>query len=509
MRVALLVPRRDDHGHRDRLWAACKARWQALHPAWDISEGYHTDGPFNRSAAINTAASQAGEWDIGVVIDSDILLHPEQAEAAVRTAYDTGRVTWGHREWWGLGNRPTHELLRHPDRLLVPDFVPDEAGMIKNPISWSCFIAIPRKAWEVIGGFDERFRGWGWEDMAFQALARGLADGGRKPESRMDGPVYHLFHPRSPGLGRATPGVDGVLSERLGRRYMVAMRRDYNIHDRPTKVVAHEDLTQDIENLRHDDAKLNRRARQLGLPDWSDWWPTLEELCAHQGPPSSVALVVHSGGSADVWPVRRGYLERSLASLGEMVDYPFERKVIYSDWPDGTDIEELAQAHGFSVEGKGNLGYTKSMQALWQYIREQPSSHVFLTEDDFTFDREVDIAQMVEVLDGNPHLVQISLLRNPVFEPETKPGTILGHPTAAFTLRNGGPVAWLEHTRYFTVNPTLISRALCNRPWPATQHSEAVYGRQILRKGQHHAAIWGKGEQWVTHIGAERTGGPY
>jgi predicted glycosyltransferase involved in capsule biosynthesis len=45
----------------------------------------------------------------------------------------------------------------------------------------------------MVGGFDERFRGWGWEDRAFFIACDTLCG-----HDRISGPVRHLWHPRSP-----------------------------------------------------------------------------------------------------------------------------------------------------------------------------------------------------------------------------------------------------------------------------------------------------------------------
>lgn len=506
-RVVILVPRRADHGHRDSVWAAARARWEALHPEWDIVEGHHEEGPFNRSAAVNAAARDAGEWDVALIIDSDVFLPPEHVREAVDTAVRTGRVTWAHRRWVGLSQNATGRLLLRPSDLLDPAYEPRGRDIDKaNPISWSCCIALTREAWDRIGGFDERFRGWGWEDMAFQSVACGIVG-----HERIEGDVFHLWHPRSPGLGRGAFDVDSITNARLGLRYMMALRRDHGLHDRHVPSTP-EEMERDMGNLRRNDARMAVRAKRFGLPDWSDWWPTLEELVSGKVASRSVALVVHSGGEPDRWQERSGYLRQALVSLAEHIDYPWERRVIFSDWGEQPGLQTIADEFGYSVVGpRERIGYTNSMRALWKYLRQEvTTSHVFLAEDDFLLDRDVDIASMAKVLDEHGEIVQMALLRDAFYEPERVEGTILGHPRVEFTERQNGAGRWLEHRRFFTVNPMLMPRSVALWPWPKAQHSEAVFGRSLFRyRKEARAAFWGSGEPWITHIGEVRAGGRY
>jgi hypothetical protein len=283
------------------------------------------------------------------------------------------------------------------------------------------------------------------------------------------------------------------------------------MHDRPVPSDAAE-MERDIANLRRDDAQAALRAKRLGLPDWSDWWPTLEELRDGRSPSgASVALVVHSGGAPETWEDRSGYLLRSLASLAEHVDWPWTQRVIFSDWGPQPALAAIAQEHGYELAGpEVRLGYTNSMRALWKYLRKTDATHLFLTEDDFLIDRDVDIEAMASTLDAEPQLAQLALLRHPCYPAEMDPATILGHPRDAFTERRSDGVAWLEHRRFFTVNPTLIPRWLLAWPWPKGLHSEAVFGRSLFRyRKDVCAAFWGSGEPWISHIGEVRAATVY
>lgn len=503
MNTVILVPRRADHGHRDAVWAFCRARWEAHFPDLRIFEGHHDEGLFNRSAAVNRAAQAAGDWDIALVIDADVMVRVSQVRAALATADRTGRVTWAHRRWSGI---PQGESAHIIDGAQLDAELSGIGRLVArtNPISWSCCIAVPRKVFDDIGGFDERFKGWGWEDMAFQSLIVGLYG-----HERIEGDVYHLWHPRSPERVY-TPAF--VANARLGRRYMVALRRDHGKHDRID--AGPEDLSQDVANLLRDDAKLSRRARRLGMPDWDSWWPTLAELrdgakTGVAGPGPTISVVMHSGGNADAWSVRSEYLRKALASFSARVSGPIVQRVIFSDWANQRELDEIASERGFYVVGGGHRGYTDSMRAMWSYIsRKARGEYVFLIEDDFVYEQDINLAALVRVLDANSHLAQVALLRDAFYASEREKGGILGWPLEQFTPKRSNEHSWLEHDLFFTANPALFRRSLANVPWPRTPSSERVFGDRLTRSGQRYA-FWGDGQNQIRHIGEVRAGASY
>lgn len=535
-KVVILVPWRTDDGPRAAVWKACKSRWEALFPDWPVYEGRSPDGPFNRSAAINDAAREAGEWDVAVIIDADVMLKAGNVREAVERAAKTGKVTWAHRRWRGISEEATRRLTR-------PDPVWAEAALGKGgiehsdldadidlivekttPMSWSCCIAIRRDAWDKVGGFDERFAGWGFEDIAFQAATGGLVGW-----DRVEGDVLNFWHPRVPGAGRAdktgsayTP--QALVNGRLGMRYMVALRRDHRLTDRP-EPAGEDEIARDIRNLERQDAEFAKDQHPLDRPRWEGWWPTLQELIdgakdMHIGPvagPPRVTLVVTSGGKAETWEDRRSYLEASLASLSKVTG-PIVQRVIYSDWPDDIrtgELQEIASRHGFYVVGEGNHGHTGMRQRLWKYLaKHAQGDYIFATEDDFGYDQPVDLDAMLAVLRKQPHLAQLALLRDACYPDERETGGILGWPLPAFTFHAG----WFSHREFWTNNPSLFRKALTERPWPDTREnpitgrgpgSEVIFGRQLTRDPRIRYGFWGSGEPWVRHLGVVRAGTGY
>lgn len=527
MKAVLLVPRRA-HPERDKLWEWCRARWERYFPDLEIHEGHHDEGPFNRSAAINTAAR--GDWDVGIVIDADVFLRESQVRAAIAGAL-AGRVTWGHRRWRGLHEDHTRRVIRH-GLDFGPEIDRDDMDVLverTNPRSWSCCIAIPRATWDDMGGFDERFVGWGYEDMAFKSLVTSLY-----PWGYVDGDVYHLWHPRSEerivkGQPAITASPEYVMNARLGRRYMVAAYRDHGIGDDHGPIP--DDLrARHVRNLTLDDAKLALTSRHLKLPDWSDWWPTLEELregakLHHAGPRATVTVIVHTGGLPENWPARREYLRRSLTSLHDQVHGPIVQRVVYDCWGDEAiraEIEAMLP-DGFYVVGPDPetvkawfapgqpdwKPYQGSTAAMFGYLdKRAKGSYVYQTEDDFLHERPVDLGPMIETLDRDPHLVQVALLRDP-YPSEAAKGGILGHPVERFTPAGRNGDSRLEHRLFFTCNPSLFRKSLTARRWPSGRHSETLFGQALFRDPKLRAAFWGTGEPWITHLGEVRAGTGY
>lgn len=516
-RVVFLVPRRNDNGHRDEVWEYAKRRWQRYMPDVEIFEGHHDDGPFNRSAAVNRASDAAGDWDFGIVIDSDVLLSVSQVRAAIAKAQETGHVTWGHRRWRGIREDATKRIIADrydPNQDLPADLDRDKLDLIverTNPLSWSCCIVIPRSVWDDMGGFDERFQGWGFEDMAFQSVVCGLYGW-----ERIEGDVIHLWHPRSEeriikGETRDTATPEYVVNARLGRRYMVALRRDHQLHDRGDTPTTEEERQRDIRNLRADDAKYATVVKRLGLPDWSEWWPTLEELrdgakaARGQASGAKVTLVVHTGGEAETWEERSRYLRESLASLASNVTGPIVQRVIFSDWHDRfqPELEAIAVEHGFYVVGGGHHGYIDSMRRKWEYLSKRArGDYIFATEDDFIYDRPVDLAPMLETLRENPGLAQIALLRGAYYAREHEAGGVLESLSTPIELVNHRDYPFVRHRDHWTANPALFRKAITKTAWPRSKSSERLFGDALLRDKDVAFAYWGSGEPWVTHIGA-------
>jgi hypothetical protein len=205
MRTVVLVPRRADGGRRDVLWAWLARRWAIEHPDWEVFEGHHNDGLFNRSAAINSAAKAAGRWDVAVIADADSLVGADQIDAAVAKAVDTGAMVIAYEQYCYLNKTMS-------DRIMA-GWTGSWWDGVEFTLANTCsnMNVVTRKLWNAVGGFDEGFEGWGWEDCAFSSASAAL--GGRE---RVPGVLWHLWHQPSQENNQDSPEWQAGLA-RLNR----------------------------------------------------------------------------------------------------------------------------------------------------------------------------------------------------------------------------------------------------------------------------------------------------
>lgn len=196
MRVVILVPRRAGFFDRDILWKFTRPKWEAHHD-WPIFEGHHNEGPFNRARAINDAAEAAGHWDVALVIDSDIWIEPNQVRSSVDVAYCTGGFVVTSAERWMLSAEGTTTILQGYKGSWLP-FVRQRYGDIEDPhgAQVSSCVAIPRRLWDELGGFDEGHVGYGWEDVSFRSACETMTD--KATVFLGPHPNWHFHHKPSP-----------------------------------------------------------------------------------------------------------------------------------------------------------------------------------------------------------------------------------------------------------------------------------------------------------------------
>lgn len=448
-RVAFIVPRRPDGGRRDILWEFCEKWWEERFPDSPIYRADSSGQMFNRGEALNRAAAFAlhREDDVLVVLDGDVVAEREQVQAAVDRAHKTGRATFAFDRYLGLDEAMTNRILDGYDG----DWTRCRA--LKVPGHCSSIMAVPRALWERAGGFDERLKSWGMDDLIFTHVCRALGGG----IEWVPGDVHHLHHAYTAERAKGHPGIRA--NEALGARYFRA------------QTVA------EVE-------------REVELRD------------------AEVTVVVVTHG-------RRDCIERTLDSVGRCVKGLKQGPLVIAD--DSNDIEYRAWLRrrwstAEIVTGRPQArGFGHNTARALHAALETGTPWVFHLEDDFVIQRPVDLGAMAGVMDANPHLSQIVLRRQPWFKRELAAGGLVESDPGAYTdHRDEHGNEWIEHRLGHWTNPNLVRREfLAAHPWPTVPRSEAIMSRQVIGEG-FSSAFWESrtAPPLVEHIG-ERTGRGY
>lgn len=224
----------------------------------------------------------------------------------------------------------------------------------------------------------------------------------------------------------------------------------------------------------------------------------------------TIALLVITDG-------RKDCITRTIPSaLEQLDDRLVTERWIYDDSGDSAHRAWLADTFPrFQLvwHPAGRQGFGGAIREAWHILRARSNEpFVFHLEDDFTFNRTVDLPAMLGVLVDHPHLVQLALRRQPWNPQECAAGGIVEQHPHDYIDRTDGTNHWLEHRRFFTTNPSLYRRSLCHEGWPDVEHSEGHFGIDLLAKHPDwRFGFWGARDsgEWVTHIGHQRNGTGY
>lgn len=193
----VIIPWRDLSIQRRRLLDWNLARWQALYGDDDMNIVLcdSDDEPFSRGKSRNQGVRDS--WsDIIVLADADTVPMRVSLNEAMGVAQDPSRawsIAYDEQRYYNLTREYTEEVLAMDPGSALPE--PVEGQWEHKLTSWAGMLVVSRGGFELAGGYDERFVGWGWEDNAFQKTM----DKKVGAFTRASGFVVHLWHPVTDG----------------------------------------------------------------------------------------------------------------------------------------------------------------------------------------------------------------------------------------------------------------------------------------------------------------------
>lgn len=214
---------------------------------------------------------------------------------------------------------------------------------------------------------------------------------------------------------------------------------------------------------------------------------------------------------------RKMFLEPTIAAIEERnkLNGPVSRRLIHDDSGDARFGRWLDKTYGdrFDIYYTGRRsGFGGAIISAWKQLQNDNNEWVFHLEDDFVIQEVLPLGEMMTVMDRNPHLVQMALRRQAWNEQEKAAGGIVEQDPDSYTERDNGPCSWLEHTKFFTTNPSLYRKSLTvEHPWPTGVNSEGRYGIELFSSGYHKSGYWGpkNSAPKCLHIGEFRNGDGY
>lgn len=199
---------------------------------------------------------------------------------------------------------------------------------------------------------------------------------------------------------------------------------------------------------------------------------------------------------------RWDYLQQTIASAEEMLDWPFHYKLLVDD--SGSATETCPQFDGWRyLKNPERRGLAGAIASGWEFI-PPTTDYVFHLEDDFTFPAPVPIADMVQALEADSSLAQVALLRQPWSPEEQHAGSIYAMNRGVYSTSKATGVELVTHRRLFTFNPSLYPRAICD--YGAGLEQEVTDA--LLAHGYRFSYLGGiSDDPRCLHIGVRRSAG--
>lgn len=187
------------------------------YPGVDYVFAYN-DGLFNRSWGFNIGFKYA-RGNVVAFSDSDIFMNLEELKNAFQECEQRYDAVNPYAQIVDMTESDTKDLLENPgliDRCKIYNDGP------KRGYTVFCggLVLFKRKAFETLGGFDERFVGWGGEDDALSFVLAELV------QNRCEMPytAYHLWHERTTYDGEQQPNI--LENRRLVKEYPTLTRSE-------------------------------------------------------------------------------------------------------------------------------------------------------------------------------------------------------------------------------------------------------------------------------------------
>lgn len=201
-KISILIPFSSKDKIRKRNFKWLLKYWKYELPDAEVIIGHSKSKIFRKGEALNDAARKA-RGDIFIILDADGYLDGSVIENCANKILE--EIKYGNRLWYipyfslfRLTKETTELIIKsnpsNPVRINdpLPSQIENGGNVSRYGRRYGAMIMIfPREAYDILGCFDERFEGWGGEDIS---LLRALDTLYSKHKNTKNN-ILHLWHP--------------------------------------------------------------------------------------------------------------------------------------------------------------------------------------------------------------------------------------------------------------------------------------------------------------------------
>ncbi len=187
--ISFIIPWRSGDSFREESFHYVLKFLDLHFPESQIAIGEDSSTIFNRSKARNNAFKECNN-DIICILDADTIVPSESIHQAYIDLKSENTWVIPYQDYFNL----TQEFSLDIVKSFEPDKFPAESDFIYDfkILSWAGALFLTKEMYEKVGGYDERFEGWGWEDVAFRIKLDNMIG----KHTRCGSYAAHLWHPR-------------------------------------------------------------------------------------------------------------------------------------------------------------------------------------------------------------------------------------------------------------------------------------------------------------------------
>ena len=158
-------------------------------PDSELIIGYDYEQSMNRSRARNNAFLQA-KGEFLVILDADTWISKDALIEAVDLVKSKNTWVVPYQHYYNLTKEFTDKIFTFKNLSICEE--EENLEFDFKLLSWAGALVLTREMYNDAGFYDERFKGWGWEDIAFRLkLDKTIGN-----HLRCGTHVCHLWHPR-------------------------------------------------------------------------------------------------------------------------------------------------------------------------------------------------------------------------------------------------------------------------------------------------------------------------